>query len=259
MKQNNRDLDDSLVSNKLLFMKEVCKDIKELENVAAIANTIIYNLVKTDKIAVAIIYENILRSLNSIGERTFIDLNLARPSVNLRAIKTKKTQIVHETCIDPDYFPGTAYSMEIHSELCAPIIYQGEVLGTVNLESRQADNFSKRDAFIVELFAEELSKIFKKILSSDEEPSIFKRNYIRSRTEMYIDVLSAIISGETTPTRILNYSNISWKMGKKILDDLLEKEFIEIEQVSQHRKKCQATEQGKRVLEDYKNLMSELR
>lgn len=132
---------------------------KSIDEIATLFNKIIFDLVKTDKIAIAIIEGKILRSINTIGKRVLLDLNLNQPSINARTIKSKTTQNVTDTHLDPDYFPGQVNGIgEIRSELCVPIIYEGTVLGTINLESRNVSNYSVKDAHIVEEYAKVLAK-----------------------------------------------------------------------------------------------------
>ena len=49
----------------------------------------------------------------------------------------------------------------------------------------------------------------------------------RSKTEIYIDVLSVIKSGESRPTRIMYSTNLSWAPLRKLLESLLDQGLIE--------------------------------
>lgn len=56
------------------------------------------------------------------------------PGITVRALKTGKTQLVPDTSKDPDFVQP--YEGEVsRSELAVPIIFRGEPLGVINLES----------------------------------------------------------------------------------------------------------------------------
>jgi predicted transcriptional regulator len=147
--------------------------------------------------------------------------------------------------------------LEILSELCVPIIYDGEVLGTINLESRHMANYSPKDAAMVEVFAEELAKIIHFKGQTDESREYFN-GQIRSSHDTYIDVLATVDSGEGVATRILNSVNISWKRGKEILDQLLDSGLLESRRVSRNRRIYSVTEQGKQIIKEYRKLLDQL-
>jgi putative methionine-R-sulfoxide reductase with GAF domain/predicted transcriptional regulator len=232
----------SSVQHQLSFLRRASSELMDLEKIANLANIMLFTLVKTDKIAVAVIEGRVLRSINTIGDRVFMDLSLDQRSVNARAIRNKKTQIVNNTRLDPDYFPGFGYDgVETLSELCVPIIYDSEVFGTINLESRRMANYSRRDAAVVEVFAEELAKIIYFKGQTGEGHEYFNGK-IRSSHDMYIDVLAAVDSGEGVATRILNSVNISWKRGKEILDQLVDNGLLESRRISHRSRIYSVTE-----------------
>jgi putative methionine-R-sulfoxide reductase with GAF domain len=155
---NNTRKQNKIINEKLEFIREQTNTFKTVEEIAMLTTTILYNIIQTDKIAVAIIEDKLLKSVNVIGERVFLDLYLDQPSINARAIKTRETQLVNNTSTDPDYFPGNSPNgIEMLSELCVPIIYEGNVLGTINLESMRYNNFTNKDASTVEAFSKEIA------------------------------------------------------------------------------------------------------
>ncbi|MCK4702239.1 hypothetical protein KAT55_02670 [Candidatus Bathyarchaeota archaeon] len=116
-------------------MKDTLARLDSLEDVAIFATTTMYSIIPTDKIALAVIEGSILKSVSTIGRRVIMDLNLDRPNINTRTVKTKQTQLVNDTSTDPDYFPGDGRdAVTMLSELCIPMIYREETLGTINFE-----------------------------------------------------------------------------------------------------------------------------
>ena len=172
------DRDD--LNRKLSRIEKDSKTSKSLIEIVTLFNKALFKLIKTDKIAIAIIEGTILRSIDTIGKRVFMDLSLNQPSINIRTIKSKKTQNITDTRLDPDYFPGQVNdSFEIRSELCVPVIYEGKVLGTINLESTNIANYSVRDAQIVEKYARILAKATHNYLTREGISKLDQRQQIR--------------------------------------------------------------------------------
>jgi predicted transcriptional regulator len=74
----------------------------------------------------------------------------------------------------------------------------------------------------------------------------------RSKTEIYIDVLSVIKNGESRPTRIMYSTNLSWAPLRRLLESLLEQNLIEAAEVGQDdgrsKNLYKITEKGESVL-----------
>ena len=243
---------NEIIQEETLFLRENLVEDITVEEVATLLNKIICSLILTDKIALAILENNILKSVHVLGKRVFLDLDLVRPSINKRAIKTQKTQIIYDTSTDPDYFPGNGpEGLEIRSELCVPIIYRKKVLGTINLESIQPHNYTIKDAKIVEKFANEIAYSINKITGkNDPYESDTPKNH-RSTIEVYADVLRVIKEGEKRKTRICNSAKISPARGTEILNLLESSGDVTVEQLTPYRKTYKITEQGINTLESY--------
>src|SRR4030042_6835263 len=106
------------------FVRDTLSHSYSVEDVAIFAMTMLFSAIPTDKIALAVIEGNTLKSVSTLGEGGFMDLSLDRPSINGRAVKTGRTQLVNDTSGDPDYFPGDgADRYTMLSELCVPLVY----------------------------------------------------------------------------------------------------------------------------------------
>ena len=246
------------IKEKLRSIRENISHFKTVKDIAVLTNTVLYSLVSTDKIAFAVIDNNILRSVNVIGERVFLDLNLDNPSINGRAIKTRRTQLVNDTQIDPDYYPGEGpIGVKILSELCVPIIFEDDVLGTINLESTRLNNFSIRAAFLVESFSNEVARALSRLREEKGTITITQSSGVnRSSIEVYVDVLKVIADGETIKTKIFNLANVSWSTGTEILGKLESKGHVIVERLSSSRYVYRITGQGLSALSEYKRVKS---
>lgn len=58
------------------------------------STAILHSVIPTDKVALAVVEGNVLRSVSTLGERVIMDLSLDQPSINGRAVRTGQTQLV---------------------------------------------------------------------------------------------------------------------------------------------------------------------
>lgn len=192
---------------KLGILKDKMARLDTLEDVAALAVETLHSIIPTEKIALAVIKGNILKSVHTTGERVIMDLNLDWPSINARTVKTRRTQLVNDTSKDPDYFPGDGRdAATMLSELCVPIIHREKVLGTINLESRQPGRFTEKDARVAEAFTKEIAKAINRAWTDRREQ---RPKPVRSTTENYYEILKAIHEGTEVLNRIVYRTGIS--------------------------------------------------
>jgi transcriptional regulator with PAS, ATPase and Fis domain len=71
-------------------------------------------------------------------------------------IRTKKSYLCNDVSKDPNF---TNLSIPVHtrSELCVPIVKDGEVLATINVESDQPDAFDENDVITLEAVASQVA------------------------------------------------------------------------------------------------------
>ena len=238
------------IEAKLSFLKNTLARLDTLEDVAMFATTTLHSIIPTEKIALAVIEGNILKSVSTIGRRVFMDLNLDRPSINTRTVKTGQTQLVNDTRADPAYFPGeSGASFTMLSEMCIPLIHEEKVLGTINFESRRPGRFTSEEA---EAFAGEISDALHRVLG-DEQAKVRLQtcNLTRTRStpDRYHDLLRAVRDGESVANRILNKAAIQWIPGKQLIDDLVCRGYLEKKKVSASRYAYRITEEGLKTYE----------
>jgi predicted transcriptional regulator len=190
-----------------------------------------------------------------------MDLSLDQPSVNGRAIRTRQTQLVNDTRVDPDYFPGDGGdSHTMLSELCIPLIHDGKALGTVNFESKTLGRFTDDEAEAAEAFAGEITDALRRVLS--EEPVSGGRICVITRTrsalDRYHDVLKAVRGGESVANKILNRAAIQWMPGKQMIEDLVRKGYLERKKATARRYTYSITEEGVKALKTYEEIVENL-
>ena len=243
------------------FMRHKLAQYHLLEDVAIFATTTLHSLVPADKIALAVIEGDTLKSVAAIGPRVFMDLRLDWPSINARAVKTMQTQLVNDTREDPDYFPGEGRdAVTMLSELCVPMIYQDEVLGTINLECREADRFTEEDRRAVEALAREVAVAVHRVHGNPAEGEsgggCGAKN--RSTVDNYYGILVAVYDGETVLNRIVHRVALPWKRGKEMVSNLVAKGYLCREKKSAARYVYKITERGVEALKTYDDMTEKL-
>jgi predicted transcriptional regulator len=78
----------------------------------------------------------------------------------------------------------------------------------------------------------------------------------RSSFKIAIDVLNVIGEGEDRPTRIMYASNLSWNSLQRTLDILVNKGYVDENQISERVRKYSITAKGHEVLGYYDRLES---
>jgi len=249
------------IEAKLSFMRDTLAKYHTLEDVAMYATTMLYSIIHTDKIALAVIEENILKSVSTIGERVIMDLNLDRPSINARTVKTMQTQLVNDTSEDPDYFPGDGRdAFTMLSELCVPIIHGAKVLGTVNLECRQAGRFTEEDARVAEAFTREIADAVHRVRGETPTGEMWEIYSVKNRSTMdnYYEILRAVHDGEGVLNRIVHRVALPWKRGKEMVDNLVIKGHLTREKISAARYVYKITDEGVKAMNTYDGIIEKL-
>ena len=250
------------MEDKIRFVRDTLSHYYTVEDVATFATTMLFSVIPTDKIALAVVEGSVLKSVSTIGKRVIMDLSLDQRSINACTVKTRKTQLVNDTRRDPDYFPGNGSdSFTMLSELCVPLIHGGKVLGTINFESRQPGRFTERDAEAAEAITREVAEAVHRVLSH-EPPKMGLQTYYMARTRSSLDrfheLLKVVQGGESVANKILNRAAIPWKPGKEMIDDLVAKGYLAREQVSASRHAYRITEEGVKALKNYENIVKNL-
>jgi predicted transcriptional regulator len=248
------------MEEKLRFTRETLSQFHTLEDVAMFATTMLFSIIPTDKVALTIMEGDTFRSVSTIGEQGTVNLKLDQPSVHTRTVKTGHTQLVKDTRTDPDHIP-TSNNVKMLSEMCVPMVHEGQVLGAINFENMHPDHFSEKDAETVEAFtneiAEAIHRVNRKKGTKAEKQNVYQ---IKNRSVMdrYHDILKAVNEGETVLNRILNRTVIPWKPGKDIVNDLVTKGYLTREKATARRYAYRITEEGLKALKTYEGILKRL-
>ena len=91
-------------------------------------------------------------------------LPISGRGVVARTARTKTTQIVTDTRLDPDFYAGSTASL---SEIAIPVILDGNVLAVINAESVKLGVFNGEDAVLCELLASNIASAIHRIRSRE--------------------------------------------------------------------------------------------
>lgn len=249
------------IGAKLSFMRYTLAQYHTLEDVAMFATTMLHSVVPVDKIALAVIEGNTLKSVAAIGPRIFMDLNLNWPSVNARTVKTGQTQLVNDTRDDPDYFPGDGReAVTMLSELCVPLIHGDEVLGTINLECRRAGRFTEEDQRVAEAFAQGIAEAVHRARAAAPTDKPWESRGVKNRSTVdnYYGILAAVYNGDEVLNRIVHRVALPWKRGKEMVNNLVAKGYLRRERKSAARYIYKITDQGVKAMMTYDGITEKL-
>ncbi|MDO4574641.1 MAG: GAF domain-containing protein [Planctomycetia bacterium] len=74
--------------------------------------------------------------------------------INAMVAKTRKTYVCNDTENDPYYISG---GINARSSLTVPILFEGNILGVLNVESTKLNAFSEMDVRFIEIFVREIA------------------------------------------------------------------------------------------------------
>ncbi len=71
-----------------------------------------------------------------------------------RVLRTKQPVLIESAALDPDFLFA---EQEITSEICVPLMSKGEVIGTLSVETREAEKFTQSDLNMLSTLGEQVS------------------------------------------------------------------------------------------------------
>lgn len=162
------------------------------ESIQELAKTtieMINEILGFDRIAFLVLEDNHLDQIDGIPKSTF-KVPLDGKGITVRTCREGKTQLVNNVSEDPDYLklllddelPSTL------SELCTPLLIEGQVVGVINVESEKIDFFTLADKTILEIISNTVAVAMKQINASND--LIESENRYRS---LFSDSLEGIV------------------------------------------------------------------
>ena len=97
-----------------------------------------------------------------------LPLDGTKKGITVRAVVTRKPILVSDTTKDKDYVRGVDRIRPAKSELAVPVIAENNVLGILNVESRELNAFDEKDVELLQILASHASTAMCNILKRTE-------------------------------------------------------------------------------------------
>jgi PAS domain S-box-containing protein len=111
-----------------------------------------------------------IRFVELRGPTTTPVIPLDSRGITVRAVNTRRSQLVPDVRLDPDYLNGRIEGEETLAELDVPVLVDGEPVALINLESERVDLFDESDADLVGVMAEHIASALRNILIKERCP-----------------------------------------------------------------------------------------
>lgn len=133
-----------------------------------------------------------MRLAAQLGYETVIEEFDASTGVIGRVMRTRKVAFVPDVTVDPDYLAAASV---VGSEISAPLLADGQLLGVVNVEARGPAALDQSDIDTLSLVAERLASAL--ALASERERLSSRADLFRRLTSF-----AASVNGTLDPTRV---------------------------------------------------------
>jgi len=139
----------------------------------------------------AIVEGDRLRFIHIVGAETWrpFDMSLDGKGITVRAVRTGRTQLVHDIREDEDFILGPGGSeLGSLSELDVPVKVEGEVVSVINLESGKLHAFTGSDKQLIETLVMHVSSALNRLKRLDTLEKLVEE---RTREVLNLEQMSA--------------------------------------------------------------------
>ncbi|MCX6649842.1 MAG: GAF domain-containing protein [Candidatus Bathyarchaeota archaeon] len=159
-----------VLQNRIISLHRHAHELNELQSIEAVANTtleILHTHLNCNLLSIRSVDGENLDLIAKWGAKPIgKPIPIKGRGVIARAARIKETILLLDTRIDPDYVKGNNKAL---SELVAPILCKGELLGVLNAESLEQNAFNENDLILMETLADEVGSAIKRIQSLELE------------------------------------------------------------------------------------------
>jgi hypothetical protein len=254
------------VSSPLVFVRPEPEFASFFPNHEPILEKSVESIVKKDIASVAVLprTESQQRRYSRMGvtvlDKSMVESPVAHADVTLGAAETMLMEafILGKPAVSAIYWEASKPVVELHRYIPHStdppkiVEYVEEYLDTDNQRA-----FSEKVSLLVKNMdnpAELMANDIRKLSAPRKAESSFKR---RSRLEIYLDIIQAASLRPLRPTQIMKEANISYNELRSIVENLTARGLLTTE-TSLSGKYYQATNDGLRVLDDYRGLRGRL-
>jgi len=126
-------------------------EAESVEDLSEITLRLAEEIIGASYISFAVLENDTLKTVQTRGAPQIgLDLPLDGRGITVRAIRERRTVLVDDTRLDPDFLKGSTDSL---SELVVPLLVEGKAVGVINSESRKVRFFDKHHVSLMEALA----------------------------------------------------------------------------------------------------------
>jgi predicted glycosyltransferase/predicted transcriptional regulator len=193
-------------------------------------------------------------------ESSYQDSPVAHADVALGAAETMLMEafVLGKPAVSAIYWEPSKPVIELHRYI-AHSVEPGQIARYVDgyLDAGESKAFSDKASLIVKSMDNPVKLMIDEIRRLDESPQETSALKRRSKMEVRLDIIQASSLRPLRPTHIMKAANISYNELKSIIDELERRGLIRVESTVSG-KYYQSTDDGLRVLQDYKRFKERL-
>ncbi|MCX6649780.1 MAG: PAS domain S-box protein [Candidatus Bathyarchaeota archaeon] len=141
-------------------------ELRSTKEVAKVTLDILQSHLNCNFLSIQAVIGDYLHILTTKGtEPIGIPMSIQGKGLTSKVARERKTAMINDTRIDPTYLKG---STETLSELAAPILCKGELLGVLNAESLELNAFSDNERVLMEALADMVGSTMMRIRRDEQ-------------------------------------------------------------------------------------------
>jgi PAS domain S-box-containing protein len=139
---------------------ESCSSVEEIASLTMNSIQAIFNYTTG---SFGVVEGDCIRFIELRGPTTTPVISLDEKGITVRAVRNRRTQLVPDVGLDPDFLDGRVEGEVTLAELDVPVIVDGDPVALINLESERLGVFGECDADLVGVMAEHVASAIRNI------------------------------------------------------------------------------------------------
>jgi predicted glycosyltransferase len=255
------------IDTKVVFVRPEPEFASFFPNYQPILEKSVERIAKTGECTVAVLPRTEKQRLHysrvenvRVIDSSFHDSPVAHADVALGAAETMLMEafVLGKPAVSAIYWEPSKPVIELHRYI-AHSVEPGQIARYVDgyLDAGESKAFSDKASLIVKSMDNPVKLMIDEIRRLDESPQETSALKRRSKMEVRLDIIQASSLRPLRPTHIMKAANISYNELKSIIDELERRGLIRVESTVSG-KYYQSTDDGLRVLQDYKRFKERL-
>jgi len=148
------------------------ESLRTMEDIAELTREALRSSLGFDLASIGIVDGDAMRFPVVVGGEEYgeFKLPLDGPGITVKAVNTKKTQMVPDTSMEEDYVKGPEQeAITIRSELDVPVIVDHRAVAVITVQSEEAGFFTEQDKRVIEILAEHVASAIRRLREQAEQ------------------------------------------------------------------------------------------